>query len=222
MPLPQRAPSGTKFVILQLLLKQELTPGALAERLGVTPTAIRQHLSALSAMGLVEHQRMRRGASRPPEVYRLSVEGRRVFPKRYDVLAGELVGALVERLGPDAALDTVRAAARRLASEVAPTFGSTDGEQRWARVLEWLEREFAWEADVADGNGVGGCLRVHQCPFQDVSGRHPAVCAAFFPALVSALHGGATLEHRPDPASPACCAFTVRKVEQRVTHAGGW
>src|SRR5512145_2199568 len=120
MPLPQGPPEGTKYAILQLLLRQELRPAELSRKLGITPTAVRQHLATLTALGLVERRRQRSGPSRPPEIYRLSTQGRRIFPKRYDLLAAGLIEVMLERSGPDRTLEAVADAARRLAERVEP------------------------------------------------------------------------------------------------------
>jgi predicted ArsR family transcriptional regulator len=209
MPPSQGVPEGTKHAILQMLLRDELRPSDLASRLGVTPTAIRQHLATLSSLGLVERRRVPAGASRPPEVYRLSAEGRRTFPKRYDLLVAGLLEVLLERTGPDRTLETVAAAARRLAERATTALGEAPSRERWARLLAWLEDEFAWEADAVGLDGTPGRLTVHQCPFQDVSSRHPSVCGMFFSTLIETLQPGARLEHLPNAPGEACCAFVV-------------
>jgi predicted ArsR family transcriptional regulator len=208
MTRPQAKPEGTKQAILQLLLREQLTPSDLARRLGVTPVAVRQHLATLSALGLVEGRRVRVGPSRPPEVYRLSPEGRRVFPKRYDLLLAELLEVLLSQSGADRTLAAVADAARRLAGKAPPSSDDSD-RGRWTRLLAWLEQEFAWEADAIGPEGRPSRLVIHHCPFQDVSSRHREVCGVFFSTLVAALEPDARLEHVPDVPGEACCAFTV-------------
>src|SRR5581483_6104353 len=63
----------------------------LAERLGVSPAAIRRHLDALLAEGLLVEREPRptahRGRGRPARVYALTDAGRAAFPHAYDDLA---------------------------------------------------------------------------------------------------------------------------------------
>jgi predicted ArsR family transcriptional regulator len=210
MPKPQAIPYGTKLSILQLLLREELTPTDIADRLGVTPTAVRQHLAALSANGLVDRRRQPVGPSRPPEVYRLSTEGRRAFPKRYDLLVSGLVDVLMTRLGKDETLDTVAAAARWYAERLQPLLRDAPESERWPRLKAMLEEEFAWDAEAAGANGVPRRLLIHQCPFQDVSTRHPGVCGIFFSTVIRTLLCGVSLEHAPNAPGEACCAFELR------------
>jgi len=92
-----------------LLLTLKRTGGARAEELAdaleITTSAVRQHLAALTADGLVAYEERRGGPGRPKHVYRITEAAEALFPKRYGDLAAELleyVGdsdpALVERL----------------------------------------------------------------------------------------------------------------------------
>lgn len=203
-PLP-----GTKHDIMKLLVKRELSAQGLAEVLGVSPTAVRQHLDTLEALGLVVRRKVVTQPSRPTYLYRLTPEGLRVFPKRYELLLGELIQVLIERHGPQAVTDLVDAAAQRLAQRVRERFQRADARARWDLLAEWLERELAWQADVAEEPGGGRRLTIHHCPFQDVSRAHPAVCGVFFTALVRALYGDVPVEHLPGAGGVTCCALRV-------------
>ena len=79
-------PTGTRLDILERLLRRELSSQALAEELGISPAAIRQHLATLEALSLVTRRKVVTQPSRPTYLYRVSPQGMRVFPKRYDLL----------------------------------------------------------------------------------------------------------------------------------------
>lgn len=209
MKTDERLPPGTKHDILKLLVKQELSAHSLAERLGVSPTAVRQHLDTLRALGLVERRKLVTRPSRPTFLYRLSPLGQRAFPKRYELLLGLVVDVLLERHGPDAVAEVVGAAARRLAERVRGRLERADPRARWDLLVGWLEDELAWQADVADEPAGGRRITIHQCPFQDVSRAHPAVCGVFFRALIHALYGEVPVQHEPAAAGPACCSLRV-------------
>lgn len=202
-------PTGTRLDILELLLRNELSSQQLSERLGVSPAAVRQHLTTLEALGLVDRRKLVTQPSRPTYLYRASPQGMRIFPKRYDMLLAQMIGVLSERQGSEAVEETIAAAARRVA-EHAPSrvSGGTDPE-RWRRVQEWLETEFAWQAEVAEEPGAPRRLTIHQCPFQDLSKAQPDVCGVFFRSLIRTLCPGAMVDHTDAPATPACCAFLV-------------
>lgn len=203
------SPAGPRLDILELLLRQELSSQMLAERLGVSPAAIRQHLTTLEALGLVTRRKVVTQPSRPTYLYRVSPQGMRVFPKRYDLLLTQLIEVLTERQGPDGAGTIIEAAARRMAERVPARVTVAAGQARWQRLLEWLEAEFSWQADVAEEAGEARRLTIHQCPFQDLSKTQPDVCGLFFGTLIRSVCGDVRVDHAGAPAVPACCAFVV-------------
>ena len=204
------SPTGTRLEILELLLRQELSSQSMAERLKVSPAAIRQHLSTLEALGLVERRKLITQPSRPTYLYRVSPQGMRVFPKRYDLLLTEMLEVLADRTGPAGTGALVEAAARRVADRAGGQLIRGSDAERWRRLLEWIEAEFSWQATVEEGPGEVRQITIHQCPFQDLSKTQPDVCGVFFGALIRQACPRATVEHAPAPAEPACCAFVVK------------
>lgn len=210
-------PTGTKRRLLDLLLREEHTAEDLAERLDVSPTAVRQHLATLGASGLVERRTADPTAGRPAYVYRLGELARRVYPKRHDLLVRELIAALTAREGTQATLEIIADAARRVAEDARETLGDTAPVRQWESALAWLEAEFAWEADVEETADGGRRFILHQCPFQAVSAHHPAVCGAFFTTLLEQLTGGGPYVHRVIRDGVRCCALEAERA--RDPHA---
>lgn len=205
-------PTGTKYDILNLLVRQELSAKSLAEQLQVSAAAARQHLDTLAALGLVSRRKLVTRPSRPTFLYRLTPQGRRAFPKRYDLLLGELIEVLEERHGPETVASVVEAAAARFATRVRDRFRQGDRRRRWSLFLNWLEGELAWQADVVEEPEGRRRITIHHCPFQEVAAAHPAVCVGFLTTLIRALGGKATVEHVP-AAGQACCALIVQDRE---------
>lgn len=195
---------------MELLLRQELSSQDLAEKLGVSPAAIRQHLATLEALSLVTRRKVVTQPSRPTYLYRVSPQGMRVFPKRYDLLLTQLIEVLTERQGPDGAGAVIETAARRVAERLPTRLTRADGQDRWEQLMEWLEAEFSWQADVAEEAGDARRITIHQCPFQDLSKTQPDVCGLFFGTLIRSVCPVGVVEHAPVAAMPACCAFVVR------------
>jgi len=194
---------------MNLLVKQELSSQGLAEPLDVTAAAVRRHLETLEALGLVTRRKVVTQPSRPTFLYRLSAKGARVFPKRYDLLLGLLVEVMLERHGPSEVAEIVQAAAQRLAERVRDQFARGDDRQRWELLMDWLERELAWQADVAVDERGSRRITIHHCPFQDISSAHPAVCTTFFTTLIRTLYGDVPVQHVPTERPPACCSLLV-------------
>lgn len=75
------------------------TAGAIARRLGFTPTAARQHLDRLSAEGLVAFADWRRGIGRPAHLWSLTAKGHGRFPDNHAGLSLELLLAAGKAFG---------------------------------------------------------------------------------------------------------------------------
>lgn len=178
----------------------------------MSPAAVRQHLDTLSALGFVSRRKVVTRPSRPTYLYRLSDEGSRAFPKRYDVLLRYLVEVLIERHGTQDVVEVLEAAGRRLAERVRGRFASADERERWELLVDWLENEFAWQAEITEEPPGRRRITIYHCPFQDASRVHPAVCGAFLSALIRALYGEAPVDHQPAAGAPACCSLLVAEI----------
>src|SRR6476620_9673014 len=108
-------------VVRSLLADGPATASALAERLGVTPAAVRRHLDALVAAGQVEARDRapygpapQRGRGRPARVWALTPEGRDAFPQAYDDLAIAALRHLADTEGAEAVTAFARAQSRAM------------------------------------------------------------------------------------------------------------
>jgi predicted ArsR family transcriptional regulator len=77
------------------------TAAELAGRLDVTPMAIRQHLAALEAEGLVAHRSEHRPVGRPARVWSLTASAAERFPDAHAELTVELLRAVREVFGEE-------------------------------------------------------------------------------------------------------------------------
>lgn len=179
-------------ILLELKHAQPLTAKDLADRLSVSPNAIRHHLKELEAEGLVAFGREQRGVGAPTFAFRLSGTGEALFPKRYEQTLVAILESLAERQGRDTAvglLDAEYAAlTRRLEAEVR----GAAPEQRLATVTRALSEA----GYMAEWNETGGAfqLKERNCAIRAVAERFPEVCAAEERFLSAVL--GAAVERR--------------------------
>ncbi len=160
--------------ILQHLQRQgEATVKELAALLGVSATAVRDHLVHLQAEGLVEARSERYGPGRPRLVYTLSEAARSRFPKQYDRLITGLLRELIALEGPDKVEQLLERVSRRLAEEYADRMEGSDVPERLAELRRLLEQRGV-PAEVAE---AGDGIRLFACPFYDVAQDHPEVCS---------------------------------------------
>lgn len=84
--------------IVHLLRERDQSARELAAALGVTTNAVRVHLPALAADGLVQPTGRRPGVRRPETLYGLTPAADRLFGRAYGLLLGLVLDALETRL----------------------------------------------------------------------------------------------------------------------------
>jgi len=85
-------PSNRRKILEHLKREDAATSDAIAANLGITASATRQHLAALTADGLIQFERERTGPGRPTHRYSLTTAGDALFPRNYVDLTNELLG----------------------------------------------------------------------------------------------------------------------------------
>src|SRR2546428_4873955 len=125
-PAAHKGPRGE--ILVELKRAQPLTAKQLAEKLGVSPSAIRHHLKELEAEGLMAYGREHRGVGAPTFASRRSGAGEALFPRRYEETLTELLQRVTEKAGRSAAVELLEdhyaTLTRRLQSELDGVAGS--------------------------------------------------------------------------------------------------
>jgi predicted ArsR family transcriptional regulator len=102
---PREKESGdrkTRRAIVQLLKTEgPLTSSQLAERLGVTAMAVRQHLYSLESEKFVTMEERPAPIGRPAKHWQLTAEADRLFPDAYAELSVSLIAALGDTFGSE-------------------------------------------------------------------------------------------------------------------------
>src|SRR6202158_2121900 len=132
---------STRMEVLELLRRKgDASAETISSDLGVTPNAVRQHLTNLERDGFVVSHPERGGRGRPALLFALTERADAVFPKRYGQLA-TMVLQEVEAMGGAEALDEVfsRVAARH-ASAIEPDLERLTFDEKLERVVAWIGR----------------------------------------------------------------------------------
>jgi predicted ArsR family transcriptional regulator len=167
------------------------TASALAERLGLTTTAVRRHLDALVESGDVESGetapygpaalRVTRGRGRPARVYALTTEGRETFamaPGSYDDLAVDALRFLHDTGGQEAVDEFARRRVAALEARAAERIGCPTGTATPEELVEILTEEGYAASLVETPGGPAVQLCQHACPMGHVAAEFPALCDA--------------------------------------------
>ena len=155
----------------------------LAERLQVSPQAVRRHLKDLETDGLILHQVVQAGMGRPNYSYVLSQEGRDRFPDRYDDFAVSLLDTLAETIGADQMGSILRKQWERKAMEYRDRIGSGSLKARVAKLVE-LRRTEGYMAEchsvdetgASDDEGDRFILTEYNCAISHIAESFPSVC----------------------------------------------
>lgn len=159
-------------ILAHLQRHGEATVKELEDVLGISTTAVREHMTHLQARDLVDTRLIRRGPGRPHLAYFLTAQAQSLFPKEYDTLITMLLRELAQRSGPDQLQTILDAVGARLAEE----YGSQMTGGELAQRLDALRQILEARGIPTDVQPSGDGLRVFACPYLDVAQEHPAVC----------------------------------------------
>ena len=176
------------------LLQQKggLTIDALVEKLGITRTAVRQHLSALEREGKIARGGVRPSGGRPQHLYVLTAAGTEQFPRRYSWFADLLMGLLKGELGGEALRKRLEALGAAAADSLRAQHGSEGRLQPRLAALATAMRDMGYETDPVPP-GRAREIVAHNCVFHQIAAAHPEVCA--FDLGFMARFAGAKIEH---------------------------
>lgn len=181
--------STRQRVARSILTNGASTAAALAERLDLTPAAVRRHLDQMLADGLIEAREARprgmRGRGRPAKEFVLTEQGRDGFDQGYDDLAVQALRFLAETGGEAA----VREFAKRRAAFIEERFADVaeaHPDLSRAEVLARIFSEEGYAASVQD-LPVGEQLCQQHCPVSHVAHEFPQLCEAETEAISRVL-----------------------------------
>jgi predicted ArsR family transcriptional regulator len=167
-------------VVRSILENGASSAAALAERLALTPAAVRRHLDHLVADGAIEAREPRsapsRGRGRPAKLFALTEAGRDHFDQQYDDLALQAMRFLDETGGPEA----VKAFAERRVAFIEQDFATvmaTNPDFSPAQALAAIFTKQGYAATARD-LPVGEQLCQQHCPVSHVAHEFPQLCEA--------------------------------------------
>ena len=159
------------------------TAAALAERLDLTPAAVRRHLDHLVEDGTLQPRDQKvygaRGRGRPARVFALTEAGRDAFDQQYDDLATEALRFLAETAGEEAVVEF----ARRRVAFIERDYQRLVADQPDLTPAEALARVLTDEGYAASVKklpvtAVGQQLCQQHCPVAHVAQEFPQLCEA--------------------------------------------
>jgi predicted ArsR family transcriptional regulator len=143
--------------------------------LGVTTTAVRQHLRTLQAEGYVDRKTVHAGVGRPHHVYVVTEAAHELFQCHCDDLALTMLEEMFAMVGPDRVSVLLDRVSNRLAERYA---GSVTAEALRARVEQMagvLNRQGVLTDVMAEDENLI-ILKTYNCPYHELAQEHRQIC----------------------------------------------
>jgi predicted ArsR family transcriptional regulator len=176
-------------VVRSILENGPSTTADLAQRLELTPAAVRRHLDHLVEEGTLASAEQRiygsRGRGRPAKIFKLTDAGRDEFDQQYDDLAVQALRFLAETGGDAAVMEFAR---RRVAfiERDFKTIAAKCPELTPAEALAQVLTDGGYAAAVRT-LPVGDQLCQQHCPVSHVASEFPQLCEAETEAIGQVL-----------------------------------
>ena len=171
---PSATPSTTRRALMRQLLhhKEGMTIDELAASLGISRSAVQQHLALLEREGLVGSAVRRRPMGRPNRIFYLTDAGYESFPRRYDLLSIRTLQAMRDLRGEEELDRLFDAVAARLAGELLPRVQAAPPSGRADAVIA-LMNELGYDASTCED---GQAIRAVNCIYHHLASGTRAVC----------------------------------------------
>src|SRR5690606_5471746 len=144
--------------------------------------AVRRHLDALLADGMIEARQPRvyghRGRGRPARVFAITEAGRGAFEQAYDDLAVSALQFLAETGGQELVADFARRRVESLEERYRPVVEAATPDGRAEALARVLSADGYAASAQSSPVAPGDQLCQHHCPVAHVAERFPELCEA--------------------------------------------
>jgi predicted ArsR family transcriptional regulator len=174
------APFSKKESPLWRILEQMQRHGSatireLEELLGITTTAVRQHLNGLQLEGYIERRTVHAGVGRPHHAYFLTPRAQDLFACHCDDLALTLLEEVLAIEGQERAVMLLDRVGTRLASKYASLVKSNVLEERVQQMARALNHNGVLaDSHIQDEDVI--ILRTYNCPYHELAQGHREIC----------------------------------------------
>ena len=178
------------------LLKTEGPSGSaqLAERLGLTAMAVRQHLYALQREGLVTAEERPVPIGRPAKFWRLTREADRLFPEAYAELSVALIDSVKDAFGDEGLERVLTSRCVRQRVDYGKRIKPGDSLQKKLQELAKVRTEEGYMAEIRPESKGSFLLIENHCPICAAANACQGFCATELDLFRSVLGSGVTVE----------------------------
>ena len=167
--------SAQRHVFVALKRRGQASADELAKALGITPSAVRQHLAALKSAGLVASRQERGRAGRPADLYHSTDLGEALFSRSSGDLSVELLGHIEEE-DPELIPRVFERRRRRRVEQARDQLAGKSLDEQVAVLAKILDGE-GYLADFDKLPGGSYRMNLHNCAIWAVASRYGQACA---------------------------------------------
>jgi predicted ArsR family transcriptional regulator len=195
-------------VLLRLLLENKagMTVDALVKALGISRTAVNQHLTALEHRGYVEKGALTQTGGRPGYAYALTPSGTELFPKQYSWFSELLLKSLEAQLGRKGLATFLGTLGAELSEEHRERIHALSPQARVQEVVK-LMQTLGYEA-VMEKIGEQPVIRAQNCVYHRLASKYNEVCE-FDISLIGGLLDADINHEQCMVRGDGCCRFAV-------------
>lgn len=205
--------SSQRHVLETLKRHGEATADELAGSLGISPSAVRQHLGSLRSAGLVSARRERGHAGRPADRYHATAASETIFASEGGDLAVDLLHHLDEE-APELIDRVFQRRRRQLVEDARETLHDLPLEPRLAALADYLDDQ-GFLADFEQLGDGRFRLNLHSCPVWPVASEYRQACGAEL-GFIMDLVPDATVQRVTHKTSGAhTCTYEIGGVDDR-------
>lgn len=190
--------------ILNLLKRSDSSVDELSPKLGISPTATRQHLSILERDGLIKRTSVKEKLGRPKVIYSLTEKAEQFFPKAYAHFFKWIIKDMIEREGPE----RVRTMMGRLGVEHASYYRERVREDGDVESVVEVLNELGTFAEMKreDGHVM---IREYNCLISDIAMEFGDIVCEFNLKFISTLLNSSVALKSCIANGDRCCSFDV-------------
>ena len=192
-----------------LLLRQYqagLSIPKLEVSLGISRTAVNQHVTNMERDGLVAKGGAEKTGGRPGHAYVITEKGIEQLPKQYSWFSELMLDGLKAKLGSDGLTSFLRELATDVGRQLRPRLAGKASEERLNEVNSILN-ELGYDAQVPSVAGELPMIVAHNCVYHKLAAKHPEVCQFDLALLEALLEGHAASQTECMVQGGATCRF---------------
>lgn len=180
----------TQQKLLTTLLenKEGLTIDKIVKSLGISKTAVHQHVNSLEKNGYVEKDVMSKTKGRPGQIYVLSSKGVHLFPKQYAWFSDAMLDKLAAQLGSDGLESFLREIGENIADSTRHQVTAKNKLAVTEQIIGLME-QLGFKAMLAPSSTERmPIIKAYNCVYHQLAAKHEEVCSLDL-SLISSLSG---------------------------------